>query len=110
MNPDRAAYRPRTPEAEVGRRGDEPIAGHALRRPARRALSVALGGLLGGLLGAIGVTILGHAPAIRGLLKPEVTFGLLATAVAMSLAVGIFSGLYPAWRSSRLNPSRALQG
>ena len=74
------------------------------------ALLGLLGGLLGVLLGAVGVTILGHAPAIRGLLKPEISFGLLTTAVAMSLTVGILSGLYPAWRSSRLNPSRALQG
>jgi putative ABC transport system permease protein len=28
----------------------------------------------------------------------------------IAVAVGIISGLYPAWRSSRLSPSVALQG
>ena len=74
------------------------------------ALLGLLGGVVGVLLGAGGVTLLGNAPAIRGLLKPEVSLSLLATAVAISVAVGVVSGFYPAWRSSRLNPSRALQG
>ena len=69
-----------------------------------------LGGVVGVLLGAFGVTILGNTPPIRGLLKPEISFELLATAVTMAVVVGVLSGLYPAWRSSRLSPSRALQG
>jgi putative ABC transport system permease protein len=35
---------------------------------------------------------------------------LLTISVAIAVAVGVISGLYPAWRSSRLLPSRALQG
>jgi putative ABC transport system permease protein len=35
---------------------------------------------------------------------------LLAISVAIAVGVGVLSGLYPAWRSSRLVPSRALQG
>ena len=31
-------------------------------------------------------------------------------AVAIAVVVGVISGLYPAWRSSRLTPSLALQG
>lgn len=68
-----------------------------------------LGGAVGVALGAIGVQILGTTPAIRGLLKPDLSIALLAMAVLIAVAVGIVSGLYPAWRSSRLNPSQALQ-
>jgi putative ABC transport system permease protein len=30
--------------------------------------------------------------------------------VGIAVMVGIFSGIYPAWRSSRLMPSHALHG
>jgi putative ABC transport system permease protein len=73
------------------------------------ALLGLLGGVAGVLIGAVGVKVLGMTPAIRGLLEPDVSISLLAISVAISIAVGIVSGLYPAWRSSRLVPSRALQ-
>jgi len=74
------------------------------------ALLGLFGGVAGVAIGAIGVQILGTMPAIRGLLKPDVSIGLLAISVAIAVAVGVLSGLYPAWRSSRLPPSLALQG
>jgi len=69
-----------------------------------------LGGLGGALLGVGGVKLLVLTPAIRGLLEPDLNPQLLATAVAIAVVVGVFSGLYPAWRSSRLTPSHALHG
>ena len=69
-----------------------------------------LGGITGVLLGVVGVKILVTAPSMRGFLEPDLTPRLLATAVAISVVVGVISGLYPAWRSSRLTPSQALQG
>jgi putative ABC transport system permease protein len=74
------------------------------------ALLGLLGGIAGVLIGAVGVKVLGATPAIRGLLEPDLSTSLLATSVAIAVAVGVISGLYPAWRSSRLTPSRALQG
>jgi putative ABC transport system permease protein len=74
------------------------------------ALLGLLGGVAGVAIGAIGVQILGTTPAIRGLLEPDVSIGLLAISMAMAIAVRVLSGLYPAWRSSRLPPSLALQG
>jgi putative ABC transport system permease protein len=68
-----------------------------------------LGGAVGVALGVIGVQILATTPAIRGLLKPDLSVALLTLSVLIAVAVGIVSGLYPAWRSSRLAPSRALQ-
>jgi putative ABC transport system permease protein len=67
-----------------------------------------VGGVAGVLIGAVGVNVMGKTPAIRGLLEPDVSINLLTTSVAIAVAVGVISGLYPAWRSSRLTPSRAL--
>jgi putative ABC transport system permease protein len=67
-----------------------------------------LGGVSGVLIGVIGVKLLVTTPAIRGLLEPELNPQLLVMAVAIAVVVGVFSGVYPAWRSSRLTPSYAL--
>ena len=69
-----------------------------------------LGGIGGVLFGVVGLKILVTTPAIRGLLEPDLNPQLLAMAVAIAVVVGVFSGLYPAWRSSRLTPSHALHG
>jgi putative ABC transport system permease protein len=69
-----------------------------------------LGGVGGVLIGVVGVKLLVHTPAIRGLLEPELNPQLLVMAVAIAIVVGAFSGIYPAWRGSRLTPSHALHG
>ncbi|MHA3774754.1 ABC transporter permease [Verrucomicrobiota bacterium sgz303538] len=74
------------------------------------ALLGLLGGLFGVAIGFVGLQLLETAPAIRGLLKPDFSIGLVMASVAIAVLVGVLSGLYPAWRSSRLTPSLALQG
>lgn len=69
-----------------------------------------LGGAIGVACGAIGVQFLQSTPALRGLLEADLSIGLFLTSLAMAALIGVLSGLYPAWRSSRLNPSAALQG
>jgi putative ABC transport system permease protein len=69
-----------------------------------------LGGVGGALIGVVGVKLLVATPAMRGLLEPKLNLQLLLMAVAIAVVVGIFSGLYPAWRSSRFTPSHALHG
>ena len=69
-----------------------------------------LGGIMGVLLGIIGVQLLKGAPALRGLLEPDLRLDLMLTAIAIAMFVGVLSGLYPAWRSSRVAPSLALHG
>ena len=69
-----------------------------------------LGGVGGALIGLVGVKLLVTTPAIRGMLEPELSPQLLVMAVAIAVVVGVFSGLYPAWRSSRFTPSHALHG
>lgn len=74
------------------------------------ALLGLLGGVVGVGLGIVGVKITERLPAIHGLLEPDLSPRLFVTSVVISIIVGVLSGLYPAWRSSRLNPSAALQG
>jgi putative ABC transport system permease protein len=72
------------------------------------ALLGLLGGITGVGLGALGLKILELTPMIRGLLEPDLSARLLLTSIAIAVVVGVVSGLYPGWRSSRLSPSRAL--
>ena len=69
-----------------------------------------LGGIIGVFIGVAGVRLLGATPSIRGLLEPDIGIRLLAVSVAIAILVGVVSGLYPAWRSSRVTPSQALHG
>jgi putative ABC transport system permease protein len=75
------------------------------------ALLGLLGGILGVLLGAVGVNVMETMPAIHGLLEPDLSVGLFVISIVISIviAVGVVSGLYPAWRSSRLTPGPAMQ-
>src|SRR5439155_21024379 len=61
-----------------------------------------LGGIIGVLLGIIGVQLLKMAPALRGMLEPDLRTNLMLEVVAIVVVVGVLSGLYPAWRSARL--------
>ena len=45
-----------------------------------------------------------------GLLEPDLSPKLLLISVAIAILVGVVSGLYPAWRSSRLSPTLAIHG
>ncbi|HEY0724309.1 MAG TPA: ABC transporter permease, partial [Pyrinomonadaceae bacterium] len=73
------------------------------------ALLGLFGGIVGVSIGALGAHLLGTTPAIRGLLQPDLSLRLLALSAMIAVAVGVVSGIYPAWRSSRLTPSLALQ-
>jgi putative ABC transport system permease protein len=72
------------------------------------ALLGLFGGIAGVAFGILGLKILEQATAVRGLLEPDISARLLLTAVSIAIVVGVISGLYPAWRSSRLMPSLAL--
>jgi putative ABC transport system permease protein len=74
------------------------------------ALLGLLGGITGVLIGVAGAKLLDMTPSMRGFLEPDLAPKFLATAVVISVVVGVVSGLYPAWRSSRLTPSQALHG
>jgi putative ABC transport system permease protein len=67
------------------------------------------GGLLGlalgwGLMSAVGAIV--HQWLH---LAPVLQWWVVAMSIAISMAVGLVSGLYPAWRASRLDPIAALR-
>ncbi len=68
------------------------------------------GGVVGVIIGSVGVKVLEKMPAIHGLLEADLSPELMLMSVLISLVVGVISGLYPAWRSSRLPPGQALHG
>jgi putative ABC transport system permease protein len=74
------------------------------------ALLGLLGGIVGVAIGIFGARMIEKLPAVHGLLEPDLSGRLVLISVAISIVVGVVSGLYPAWRSSRLTPSLALQG
>jgi putative ABC transport system permease protein len=74
------------------------------------ALLGLLGGVVGVLIGTLGVKVIEILPAIHDLLEPDLSARLMVNSVAIAVVVGVISGLYPAWRGSRLTPSLALQG
>jgi putative ABC transport system permease protein len=65
-----------------------------------------IGGALGIALGQTGALII--ARLIEGF-APIITLDTVLLATSFSAAVGLFFGLYPAWRASRLNPIDALR-
>ncbi len=69
-----------------------------------------LGGIGGVLIGSVGLKVIERLPAIHGLLEPDLSIQLMVISVFIAVVVGVISGLYPAWRSSRLMPSEAMHG
>jgi putative ABC transport system permease protein len=62
--------------------------------------------LLGAVQGmALGV---GGALLLRGVVPTEVSATVVVMAAAFAAGVGVFFGVYPAWRASRLDPVQAL--
>jgi putative ABC transport system permease protein len=65
-----------------------------------------LGGMIGIAIGLLGSTAIGK---LVENFKPEIQIGPVLLATGFSLGVGLFFGLYPAVRASRLNPIEALR-
>lgn len=69
-----------------------------------------MGGVVGVIIGTLGVKFLEKMPSIQGLLEPDLSLQLMVVSVGIAVVVGVLSGIYPAWRSSRLSPGLAMQG
>jgi len=69
------------------------------------ALISAVGGAIGIVIGAGGATL----GALLQKLPPAYEWPTIAAAFALSLAVGILFGLYPAWKAAHVDPIEALR-
>jgi ABC-type antimicrobial peptide transport system permease subunit len=64
-----------------------------------------LGGMLGLLLAWVGVALLGEALGIEAGLSAWI----ISLALGVSIAIGVFFGVAPAWRAARMDPITALR-
>jgi len=69
------------------------------------ALISIVGGAIGIVIGAGGATI----GALLQKLPPAYEWQIIGAAIALSLAVGILFGLYPAWKAAHVDPIEALR-
>lgn len=88
----------------------------AIGCPRRQLLSLFLGeAVMLSLLGAfIGIVITAVIVALLSLLAPafpvQIQFSTLGLAIAVAVITGLISGIWPAYKSSRLSPIEALRG
>ena len=65
--------------------------------------------LLGGIVGVVGGVVLSFSLALALYFVPVFTWQIIATALGVSVGVGILFGLYPAIRASRKDPIESLR-
>ncbi|WP_322801579.1 ABC transporter permease [Thermoflexus sp.] len=68
-----------------------------------------LGGLIGVGLGIGMANLIRGIPVGTGTLRPVVAGDVIALALLFAVAVGVFFGIYPAFRAAALNPIEALR-
>lgn len=66
-----------------------------------------LGGGFGLLLGVMFADLLDKV--LQGMFATQITSGVVYTALATTTIVGVVSGIYPAWKASRMDPVEALR-
>jgi putative ABC transport system permease protein len=71
------------------------------------AVSV-VGAAFGLLLGVVGSDLLVHALGVRAYVSPSITAWGLGRGLLVGVLIGVFGGLYPTWRVTRMRPVRAL--
>ncbi|MBM3888349.1 MAG: ABC transporter permease [Verrucomicrobia bacterium] len=68
-----------------------------------------LGGLVGVAIGFVAIKVIQTTPMIHGKIEGEISAMLFGLAILIALGLGVFGGLYPAVRGSRLPPTAALR-
>ena len=68
-----------------------------------------IGGILGVGFGVLALKLLELLPIMRGRLEGAISPEAFLLAMAIALVLGILSGIFPAYHSSRMNPSLAIR-
>ncbi len=69
-----------------------------------------IAGVVGASAGSGAALLIARAPAVLGYLAPQISFGLLAGAVLLSLLIGFVASLVPALRVTAQSPAEILRG
>jgi putative ABC transport system permease protein len=67
------------------------------------------GALLGTIVALIGTRVLSYLPLYARVVSGDVEPGIVLQGVAIAVLVGLFGGLYPAWRAAGLLPTEAIR-
>ncbi|HEV3341614.1 MAG TPA: ABC transporter permease [Pirellulales bacterium] len=71
---------------------------------------VCLAGALAGIALSVGlVSSLSRLPSAQGLVRSDTSPAVIATGLAMAVAMGVIGAVYPAWRGAALQPTEALR-
>src|SRR5664280_39016 len=66
--------------------------------------------VIGTIVAVVGVElILTLSPSVGGIITPSFSYDIFLRAFTVAFLVGVFGGLYPAYRASRLSPTEALR-
>jgi putative ABC transport system permease protein len=63
----------------------------------------------GGIIGVAAGWGASYLVAQSGLVQTLISADIVILAVSVSVGIGLFFGIYPAWNASRLNPIEALR-
>jgi putative ABC transport system permease protein len=67
------------------------------------------GGLVGIILAWMLMQLLSHSSSIQGLIRPELSLSVVWQGLLLAMVAGVIGGIYPAYRATRLTPSKALR-
>jgi putative ABC transport system permease protein len=67
------------------------------------------GAFLGTVVALVGTRVLSHLPLYARVVSGDVEPAIVLQGVAIAVLVGLFGGLYPAWRAAGLLPTEALR-
>ncbi|HWB10607.1 MAG TPA: ABC transporter permease [Pirellulales bacterium] len=68
-----------------------------------------VGALAGTIVALVGTRVLSQLPLYARVVSGDVEPGIVLQGVAIAVLVGLFGGLYPAWRAAGLLPTEALR-